>query len=180
MASSKIPYVYIDANIILDAIRGRNNASIGLMEKIREKKIKACTSGFTLLELLDKEQEYSFVWRMLKDGYTFDAILRKRDDRDLDDKELDGCFKKMDRTFSIPYKRYIDFYYLDNNGWDKSVELMHKYNLRSNDAIHLATAIMASCDLLVSNDQNLLRSASNIIKVATPENSNEMLESLKQ
>jgi len=179
MNSAKMPYVYIDSNIILDVIRGRDPKSISLMERIRERKVKACTSGFTLLELIDKEQEHALIWRMIKDGYSFDEILRKRGIRDLNDKELDGCFNKMDRTFSIPYKKHIDFYYLDNVGWDKAVELMHKFNLRSNDAIHLATAIMAGCDLLVSNDQNLLKSAENVIKVATSENVNDILDTWK-
>ena len=167
--------MYIDSNVILDVMRGRSTASANLFECIREKKIRACTSGFTLLEVIDKEQEYAFVWRMLKEGYSFDTILRKREDRDLDDKELDDCFKKMDRLFYIPFKKYIDFYYLQPNGWDKSVELMHKYSLRSNDAIHLASAVMAGCDFLVSSDQNLLKVASNVINVAIPEKVNEAL-----
>lgn len=178
--SSKVPYAYLDTNVILDVIRGRKTESIRLMEKVREGKIKACTSGFTFLEILDKEQEYTLVWKMLKDGYSFDAILKKRSERNLNDKELDECFSKMDRTFTMQYKKHIDFYYLSDVGWDEAVELMHKLNLTSNDAIHLATAIMAGCYLMVSNDQNLLKNAEKVIKVSTPETIDKFLAKISK
>jgi predicted nucleic acid-binding protein len=149
------------------------------MEKIRDGTVKACTSGFTFLELLDKEQEYALVWHMLKNGYSFEEILRKRSARNLNDKELDECFDKMNRVFTIPYKKHIDFYYLNDVGWDKAVELMHKLNLTSNDSVHLATAIMAECDLLISNDQNFLENAQKVIKVTTPENIDKVLSALQ-
>jgi predicted nucleic acid-binding protein len=142
--------------------------------------LKACTSAFSLLELIDKEQEYTLVWHMLRDGYSFDEILRKRSDRNLSEKELLEAFDKVDRVFTVQYKKHIDLYYLDNEGWDKAIELMQTLNLTARDAIHLATALMAGCDLLVSNDQNFLKNAEKVIRVSTPDEvNNNILQVLR-
>jgi len=159
-----LPYVYIDVMVILDIIRGRKNkASFALMEEIRNGHIKGCTSAFSLLELIDKEQEYTLIWRMIKDGYSFDEILRERKNRNLKEHDLIEAVDKIDRIFVKQYRNYIDFYYLADEGWDKAIELVQVVNLTSEDAIHVASALMAGCDLLVSNDQNLVDNAKKVI-----------------
>ena len=174
-----IPHVYLDVNIILDVIRGRKNkASFVLMEKIRKGNIRGCTSAFSLLELIDKEQEYTFIWRMIKDGYSFDEILRERYNRNLKDMDLIEAVEKIDRVFVKRYEDYIDFFYLEGEGWDKAVELMQSANLTCEDAIHLVSALMAGCDLLVSNDQHLLNNAKKVIPVSSPENVEQKLKEL--
>jgi len=174
-----MPYVYIDVNVILDVIRGRKNkASFALLEKIRNGYIRGCTSAFSLLELIDKEQEYTFIWRMIKDGYSFDEILRGRKNKNLKEFDLIEAVEKIDRVFVKQYKKCVDFYYLEDDGWDKAIELMQTINLTSEDAIHLASALMAGCDLLVSNDQHFLENAKKVIPACSPENAEQLLKKM--
>jgi len=173
-----IPHLYLDVNVILDVIRGRKKASLVLMEKIRNGSIRGCTSAFSLLELIDKEQEYTLIWRMIKDGYSFDEILRARNKRNLRDADLIEAVEKIDRILVKRYKKYVDFYYLEDEGWDKAVELMQSVNLTSEDAIHLASALMAGCDVLVSSDQNLLENAVKVIPVSLPEDVEQTLKDM--
>ena len=179
MDEGDVPYVYLDVNVILDVIRGRRNeASFMLMEKIRNSEIVGCTSAFSFLELIDKEQEYSLVWRRIRDGYSFDEILRERSNRNLREEDLIDAVEKVDRVFAKPYKKYIDFYYLEDEGWDKAVELMQIVNLTSEDAIHLASAFMAGCHLLVTNDQHFLKNAQKVMPASLPKDVEDNLKKL--
>lgn len=178
MSTGKSPYVYLDTNVILDVIRGRKTESTNIMEKVKKRKIKACTSLLCLLELIDKEQEHYFESNLYRDGYSFDEILRIRNQRNLSGADLLKAFNKVDRLFVIPYKEIIDFVYLEGPGWDKAVELMQTLNLRSNDAIHLATALVMKCDLLVADDKHFLENALKVIPVSLPENIDEKLKEL--
>jgi len=178
MSTRSIPYVYLDTTIILDVIRGRKRASILLLERAKSGNIKACTSLLCLLELIDKEQEHFFESKMHRNGYSFNEILKRRNQRNLREDDLLEAFDKVDRVFVAPYKKVIDFCYLEGAGWDKAVELMQMLNLRSNDAIHLATALVMKCNLLITNDQHFLENAQKVIPASFPENIDKKLKEL--
>ena len=60
----------------------------------------------------------------------------------------------------------------------KAAEIMQVANLHSTDAIHLATSILAECNLFISNDRQLLKNASKMITTATPENYEKKLKEI--
>jgi len=174
----RAPYLYVDTNVFLDVVWKRRESSIVLVNRIKTKKIKACTSTFTFLEATDKEQEYKFFWKMLGKHHSFDEILRLRFQRQLTKQDLEDVIETVDAQFWKPYKDAIDFYYLELDGWTLAMELMGELSIRSNDVIHLATAILAGCDLFVTNDTDLLKTINKKIPACTPEQVDQKLKSL--
>ncbi len=173
-------FLYIDTNVIQDTFRNRRPTSTYLLEHIREKGIRACTSSFTLLELMDVETEHTHIWRRIKQGWTFDDILRKRYPRELTLSELDESYQTIYDKFYARFikTKIINLFSLEPDGWDYAFESMGDYNLSKGDAIHVATAKFAGCNMFVSNDTDLveLLKANKIILAATPTALKETLQ----
>ena len=173
----EIPHIYIDTNIIVDVIGGKRRSSIHLMETIKEKKWKCSTSHFALMEALDVEKDNMFIFNKLKEGFTFKKILRKRSEKDLPKNDLENIYNKLYNSFFISYK-FVQFFWLTKIGWEKAIELCRKTNISAPDIIHLATAIEAGCDILVTSDEIFCKNAIKFIPSSLPENFREELKKL--
>lgn len=169
------PFIYIDTNVVIDTIDKSNKNAIHLMETIRDKKWECATSTFTLLEVLDVKKDSRFIMNKLGEGYTIKWILRKRSEKDLSNSEMENIYEKMYNNFFDRYK-FVEFYWLTMEGWERVIELGTKSNISAPDLIHLATALECNCDFLVTSDEFFCQQAGKFIRACTPDNFKEYFE----
>ena len=162
--------------MIIDVVRNRRRESSTLLERIKKEKIKACTSEFSMLEVMASEQESAYVMKFLGKGWTIEEVIRERHARKLTSSELEDAYERFYNGFVIPYSENIEVYYLTKEGWAFARELMTRVNLSAPDAIHVATALDQKCDCFVTSDTNLITSIKDQIKACTP---GEMLSKLQ-
>ncbi len=175
--SISIKSCYLDTNIILDYLRKRNEETLNFINLAKEKRITVVTSHFAIFEVLDLEAQDKFIFKELKNKKAFDEIRRNLRNRNLTKKELENIYKKIRKNLfyiDIPLK----LHYLSVNGWDYSLKfLMKTINLESKDVLHLASAIEARCDVLITKDEIFKQNAKELIPAMTPK---EFLKNLKE
>lgn len=155
----KKPRPYLDTNVILDYIRKRNDDSEDLLREIKNRRLTCWTSYFTLLELLDKEQENKWIERRAKAGETFDDILRHRYPRELEPDELEGSARVLVESFIRPFveKDIIITTLPDAQTWDNVARLMRRTNLSMVDAFHVDAATSNRCNIFITRDSGLVK-----------------------
>jgi len=165
------PLLYLDTNIFLDLIRNRNGIpaddSRNLFREIARDKYNALTSSFTLLEIMEDEQERIYAEReIVICKKSFDEVRRHIDRRDLTPVELEGIQKILESKVFKPFmdKEKIELRYLTDEGWIRAFELLSKLNISASDCIHLAVADIAGCDIFVTNDDQLRTAGSLFFK----------------
>ena len=160
--------LYLDTNIFLDLIRNRRGSgSIELFRDIRRGKYSASTSTFTLLQIIEEEQERIFAEReIVHRKRSFDEVRGRIGQRDLTPVELESIKIILEKEIYKPFvdTEKIEFRYLDDTGWDSAYELLSKLNLSASDAIHLAVADNLGSDVFVTNDSQLKTVASKFFK----------------
>jgi len=142
------------------------------METIKRKKIKCWTSYYTILELIDREQENKWIWRRVQNGETFDDILRHRYPRKLSEAELLDVFDEVENRF---LKHFVDPNIVIvtvplETSWDQILELLQKSNFSIGDAFQLDAAIGNNCNIFITNDSDFVRmiNETNLIPAARP------------
>lgn len=165
--SLRKPLLYLDTNIFLDLIRNRTGQgaedSRNLFREISRDKYRALTSSFTLLEIMEDEQERIYAEREITIcKKSFDEVRRHIDRRDLTPVELEGIKKILENHILKPFieKEKIERRYLTDEGWIRASELLSQLNISASDCIHLAVADIAGCDVFVTNDEQLRSVAS--------------------
>jgi predicted nucleic acid-binding protein len=172
-----VPHLYIDTNIFAEVADGQHLGAVHLVESIRDKGWRCSTSIFTLMELADIRQDNKYVYNQLGRGTHVKKAFRSLDQRDLSSSDLNQIQKQIDKMFSVSYP-FCEFYSLEEKGWDKALDLKAKTNISAPDSIHLATAIEAGCDLLVSLDSFFIKQAGPFIKTCVPDQANKILTEL--
>lgn len=157
----KYSKVYIDTNVIRDCIKRRKDYSISLMKIIRQRQMECITSIYTLLELWRVEKEEDFFFRMVRQGYDLNTILRQRSNKDLTDSELNEVNARLDRFF----KEYdcVTPVQLVGEGWQFALDIARTTNIEPADIMHLATALGVKCDLLITGDGPFMAQAKQFI-----------------
>jgi predicted nucleic acid-binding protein len=108
---------------------------------------------------------------------TLKWILRNRGEPDLSDEELKTIYNKMYDNFFKKYK-FVQLFYLELEGWEKAIDLSLKSNIATTDLIHLATALLLDCDLLVTSDEFFCKQANKFIPSCLPEHFQKKLKEL--
>jgi predicted nucleic acid-binding protein len=176
-------HLYLDTNIIADVIQKRWPPSIALIERIKTGKWLCSTSRFTILELLDIEQEEKFIENKLTEGHRLSRIRdilgqRRQPKHGLTQSELIGIHKQLHNELKAKCG-CVDFEHPINElVWDKADDFCSTTNIGSTDVIHLA--IILKCDILVTRDQDFREIADNYIVSVFPENIENGLKHLKQ
>lgn len=155
-AKPKSKRIFLDSNIIIDDIKKRNRKSRELIQLIRQKKWFCTTSYLTIMEVLNREQEISYIHRKISEGWGLNRIMKERGSRDLEDEVLKRIYDKTTGEFEISYK-FIGIYYLEKDSWDKTIRLFGYTNISVPDCIQVATAIQAGCNIFVTNDKFLIK-----------------------
>lgn len=158
LEAGRPPFFYLDTNVIRDIIKGRKRSSTELLDLLKTKKWLSATAHFTYMEIFDIEQEARHFRQKLDEGLEINAIWASRRGRDLDRETLRQIETEIYQGIRNRYE-LIEWSYLDKDGWDRAIELAAESNLPAPDCIHLATALMAGCDVLVTSDGHLSRNA---------------------
>jgi len=172
------PHIYLDTNVILDAIYQRYTPSLDCLNRIKSEKWKCSTSRFTVLEMLDYEQEKSFEEKCLRDGIQRsrlrDYIGRRRQEKwGLSESELSDVWKSLYAKLANEYD-FIGYEQPANKElwdelWDKAEEFCAATNIGYTDAIQLAFAICTECNILITHDQDFQPIADGYIITVLPD-----------
>lgn len=155
------PVFYLDTNIMVDVLKERKVSSIKLVQLIDQNKWKCVTSAFAFMEMIDTEQDYAYAKAryQAKDDYV--QICRGRHSRTMTLSDL----QSTEFAFHDFYQQYpfICPVSLDATGWDLALHIASSTNIFAPDAIHLATAWMCSCNLLISNDSSFVSESKRLL-----------------
>lgn len=160
----------MDTNLFLDLTRNRKNEfSRKIFQDIKCDKYDAITSTFTLLEIVQEEQERKFAENeLIHNKKSFDEIRTKIHERNLSDSSLeevyDSAWKELKPYFE---EEKIRFMYLDEEGWDVVVDFQKHMNISASDVIHVAVAYIEGCDIFVTSDGQLIAVGSSFFKPKT-------------
>ena len=160
---------YIDTNIALDYITGRNRQTVLVLGKIKDKGWKCVSSSFLAMELADYKKESLFVIdKAIEKRWEMRKIIRATDKKDL----RRGDFEKVYEWFNEFRQDYksIDLYdFLKNsNDWQLAQEVSFNSNLAAPDVIHLTSAMLGSvagyCQVMITHDEMLSKEGKRIIQ----------------
>jgi predicted nucleic acid-binding protein len=160
---------YIDTNIALDYITGRNRQTVLILGKIKDKGWKCVSSSFLAMELADYKKESLFIidkaidkkWEMRK-------IIRATDKKDLRSGDFEKVYEWFNE-FRQDYKNIELYDFLkDSDNWQAAQEISFNSNLAAPDVIHLASAMLGSvtdyCQVLITHDELFSKEGKRIIK----------------
>lgn len=146
-----VPHLYIDSNVFARILEGQHRPSIHLLETIRENDWRCSTSVLTAMELSEIRKEDKFISNKRDSGMPIRRIFRLLDQKDLTYDDVRSAQDRIDTLFRESYQ-FVKFHWLEKPGWDRAVDLCATTNISPSDCIHLAIAIEAGCDVLVTLD----------------------------
>lgn len=159
--------LYLDTNLFLDMTRNRNNEfTRTLFHEIKEDKYEAVTSTFTLLEIVQEEQEGAYAEReLIHNKRSFDEIRSTMHERNLSKSTLEDVHNSVWKCLK-PYTdtEKIIVRYLDEEGWDFAIDIQGEIDVSASDAIHIAVAFKYGCDIFVTSDSQLIHNCSKHFK----------------
>ena len=178
----RLPHVYLDTNVILDAVDSRWRPSTDLIERIKAQGWPCSTSRFTFLEMLEVKQEDRFMRNRLDEGLTLSQTVRKLGSRRwgnlaLRRAQLDAIYEELYAAVETEYP-FLTFQRPQSGLWDQAEEYCAATNIGAVDSIHLATAIGVACDVLVTRDSDFRLIADDYIPAVFPEMIDDTLEDL--
>jgi len=157
-----VQILFLDTDIILDYLENRNREVQDIVAQLlllhKKGKIILATSVFNIAELIDKEFDIHFLGWCLKERMSYDEAINKlrRDEKlfkeisnknrkEIEKRIEDFIFKKEIRIFSLSgIEEYKELY-----------NLIYQRNLKSQDALVIATALVNKVTYFLSNDSNL-------------------------
>jgi len=172
-----VPHIYIDTPILIDVLRDRRTASLRLLEDARQRTWMISTSVFAVMELLDVEQDDRFFILEVTKGRPVSNVLRERYARNLPQGERNSIEKKVRDFLDVRYP-FIQYFHLAAEGFNRASGLCANTNMSAPDCLHLATALDAGCDVLITNDEHFLKEAKDYIEACKPEHVHKVLTGL--
>lgn len=172
-----VPHIYVDTNVFGGILEGEHRASVHLLEAVKERGWKCSTSMFTLMELSEIRQDNKFIYNQLGLGTHIKRAFRSLDQKNLSLEDLKNTQDRIDTLFSENYP-FVEFFWLEKAGWDRALDLKATTNISAPDCLHVATAIEAGCDVLVTLDNFLKKEAKVFIESCLPEQVNRTLQNL--
>jgi len=172
-----VPHIYLDTPILIDVLRNRRTASLRLLEESRQKGWRISTSQFAVMELLDVEQDDRFFVLEVTKGRPVASVLRERYKRKLPETERKATEKKVKDFLDVRYP-FIQYFQLTEEGFNRAIGLCASTNISAPDCLHLATALEARCDVLVTTDDLFLEEAKGYVETCEPEHIHDVLGQL--
>ena len=164
----KIKSFYIDTNIALDYITGRNRQTISVLDKIRDKGWKCISSSFLAMELADYKKDSLFVLdKVIEKKWEMRKILRETYKKDLRRGDFEKIYDWFN-DFKESYKNLELYDFLtDIHDWHFAQEISFNSNLSATDVIHLFSAISSSftknCKIMITSDKQLITEGQKIL-----------------
>ena len=160
---------YIDTNIALDYLTGRNRQTVLVLGKLKDKELKCVSSSFLAMEMADYKKDSLFVIdKAIEKKWEMRKIIRATDKKDLRRGDFEKVYEWFNE-FKQDYKN-IDLYdFLKNSDdWQLAQGISFNSNLSAPDAIHLASAMLGSrasyCQVLITHDELLSKEGKRIIQ----------------
>jgi predicted nucleic acid-binding protein len=181
-----IQVAFLDTGVILDYLENRNQEVRDIVAQLlllhKKGRIALATSVFNIAELIDKEFQIHFIGWCLKERMSYDEVISKlnRDEKlfkeissknkeEVERRIKDFVFKKGIQIFSLSgEKEYEEIY-----------NLIYERNLRSQDALIVATALANKVTYFLSNDSNLVGRIGDLLDVYNLRDKS-MLESFRR
>lgn len=153
---------FLDTNVILDYLENRNQDVRDIVAQLlllhKKGRIVLATSAFNVAELIDKEFEIHFIGWCLNQKMSYDEVKSKlnRDEKLFIDI---SCRNRKDierRIDNFIFKKEISILFFDVAGQYRELyNLIYQQNIRSQDALVVATASLNKATYFLSNDSNL-------------------------
>ena len=168
---------YIDTNVALDYITGRNKATIYVIDKLKEMESIIISSSFLVMEAADFKKDSTYIiHKAIDEKWEIRRIIRDSYQKDL--KIGDFC-NISDWVEELKSKLKIKLYdfLIDTDTWELAQYVSQNSNLSAPDSIHLSSAIIVAqsgieiqkdvtvpCKIFITNDKFLKREAKKIKK----------------
>lgn len=170
--AQRLQAIFLDTDIMLDYLEKRHDEVRGVISKLlyfsRAGRIKLVTSVFNIAELIDKEFEIHFNGWCLRRGMSSDEIFSKR--------KNGKFFKNISEKNKKKIKKKVENFVLSNEieilslserteDYEELYALIYKFQLRSQDALIVATALKWKVTYFLSNDSDLVRKTVEVLDV---------------
>jgi len=158
---------YIDTNIVLDYITGRNTQTISVLEKIKSKGWKCISSSFLTMEVADyKKDSLFFVDKAIDKRWEMRRIVRESYKKDLRAGDFEKVFDWFVEFLNEYNLELFDFLVTAEN-WFLPQKIAFNSNLSAPDAVHLASAMIGAyngqCQVFITNDKFFAAEANKVI-----------------
>ncbi len=159
--------VFLDTCVILDYLENRREEVhdiVAVLLLLHENgQVILATSAFNVAELIDKEFEIHFIGELLQERLSYDEIAGQRGNRTL--------FREVSQRKRASIEKRLDKFLFDNgimimplefeseirgSEYSDLYSLVYEHQLRSQDAVIVATALQNSVTYLLSNDSDLV------------------------
>lgn len=164
----KIKTFYIDANVVLDYITGRNTRTISVLEKIKSKGWKCISSSFLTMEVADYKKDSLFVIdKVIDKRWEMRRIIRETYKKDLRASDFEKVLDWFS-DFLLEYKLELFDFLVTTDNWFLPQRIAFNSNLNAPDAVHLASAMIGAfneqCQVLITNDKFFATEAKNAME----------------
>ena len=167
------PIIYLDVNVILDAVDARRPSASELLDRIRENSWSAITSPFSILEMLEAKKVDKWADILAEQGMSFVQIQRRLGERrtgrsSLNRQSLNAVYQELQLKLQ-PVSEFVTFPAPLLSLMNRAEDISAATNIEATDVFHLATAIEYGCDILVSSDTDFVKLAQGYIIAVPPE-----------
>ena len=163
------PRLYLGTNVLLDLVRSKRPVESRELVKWGEsKQWRLISSLYARMELYQRYQEEVFFLSGIRQGQSADELNRRRTDFSPAEKQLAGITVRINNDFDRRFQS-IEWVYLDEDGWRQAISFASQLTLSVQDCLHLATAVITGCDVLVTRDGSFSKAASQIMASGPPD-----------
>jgi predicted nucleic acid-binding protein len=164
--------VFLDTDVMLDYLENRNRDVRDIVAQLlllhKKAKISLVTSAFNVAELIDKEFEIQFIGWCLRERMSYDETISKlkRDERLLRTIS-EGCRNNIEKGIQeFIFKNEIGVLSLPQDyQFQELYDLIYKRQLKSQDAVNVATASSRKVTYFLTNDSNIAEKIGDLFDV---------------
>jgi len=164
--------VFLDTDTMLDYLENRHKEVRDIIAQLlllhKKGKIALVTSAFNIAELIDKEFETHFIGWCMREKMSYDETFGRlrRDEQYVRtvSENSRGDIEKGIREFV--FKNRIDVLTLPQNyQYQELYDLIYNRQLKSQDAVNVATALGWKATYFLTNDSNLAEKIGDLFDV---------------
>lgn len=176
---------YIDTDIALDYITGRDRETIFVLDKLVKLNSMIVSSSFLVMEAADFKKDSMYFFDKIADKkWELRRVIREAYRKDL----TRGDFYKIEewiKELKDKLKLQLYDFLIDSDTWEVAQYISQNSNLFAPDVIHLSSSIIAAqsgidigkgikipCQIFISNDDFLKKEAKKIkedLEISYPE-----------
>jgi predicted nucleic acid-binding protein len=163
---------FLDTDIMLDYLENRNKDVRDIIAQLlllhKKEKITLVTSAFNIAELIDKEFEIHFIGWCIREKMSSDETFEKlRRDQQYVRTVSENSRSLIERGIKdFVFKNRIDVLTIPPNyEYQELYDLFYNRQLKSQDAINVATAMGWKATYFLTNDSNLSKAVDDLFDV---------------